>query len=67
MNERENLFLNFRNFCFPSNPNHFITLAVPAHTEGRFAIVTNVGQGMRWMRAALLTKRRLVDGEVVWS
>jgi len=26
--------------------------AIPAHTEGRFAIVTDVGQGMRWTRVA---------------
>jgi hypothetical protein len=25
-----------------------LSSAIPAHTEGRFAIVTNVGQGMRW-------------------
>ena len=30
----------------PSRPTH----------EGRFAIVTNVGQGMRWTRVALLTR-----------
>jgi hypothetical protein len=24
------------------------SLAIPAHTKGRFAIVTDVGQGMRW-------------------
>jgi hypothetical protein len=41
--------------------------AVPAHTKGRFAIVTNVGQGMRWTRLALLTNSADVDGEVVWS
>jgi hypothetical protein len=33
-----------------------ISLAIPAHTKGRFAIVTNVGLGMRWTRAALLTR-----------
>ena len=39
----------------------------PTH-KGRFAIVTNVGQGMRWTRAALLTRCAwLADGEVVWS
>jgi hypothetical protein len=26
----------------------FISAAVPSHTEGRFAIVTDVGGGMRW-------------------
>jgi hypothetical protein len=25
-----------------------ISLAIPSHTEGRFAIVTDVGSGMRW-------------------
>ena len=29
-----------------------ISLAIPARTEGRFAIVTDVGQGMRWTQAA---------------
>src|SRR5450755_2596449 len=41
----------------PSRPN----------TEGRFAIVTSVGHGMRWTR---WRQRRMVlfaDGEVVWS
>ena len=32
-----------------------ISFAIPAHTKGRFAIVTNVGQGMRWTRVARLT------------
>jgi hypothetical protein len=33
-----------------------ISSAVPPHTEGRFAIVTDVGCGMRWTQAALLTR-----------
>jgi len=33
-----------------------ISLAIPAHTKGRFAIVTNVRRGMRWTQAALLTR-----------
>ena len=28
------------------------SFAIPARTEGRFAIVTDVGQGMRWTQAA---------------
>src|SRR5258707_14510606 len=32
-----------------------ISLAIPSHTEGRFAIVTDVGGGMRWTQLALLT------------
>jgi hypothetical protein len=35
--------------------------------EGRFAIVTDVGCGMRWTRLAQLTSARLADGEVVRS
>jgi hypothetical protein len=31
---------------------------IPPQTEGRFAIVTDVGRGMRWTRAALLTRAR---------
>jgi hypothetical protein len=33
-----------------------ITLAIPAHTKGRFAIVTNVGCGMRWTQGAPKTR-----------
>jgi hypothetical protein len=44
------------------------SLAIPHPQEGRFAIVTNVGRGMRWTRGALLTRALvLADGEVVWS
>jgi hypothetical protein len=32
-------------FLFPFDPNHFYVDRIPAHTEGRFAIVTNVGRG----------------------
>jgi hypothetical protein len=37
-------------FPFSFDPNHFTIVRIPAHTKGRFAIVTNVGQGMRWTR-----------------
>jgi hypothetical protein len=43
-------------FPFPSDPNHLHIASIPAHTKGRFAIVTDVGQGMRWTQAALLTR-----------
>jgi hypothetical protein len=43
-------------FHFAADPNHFISPAVPPHTEGRFAIVTDVGSGMRWTRMVLLTR-----------
>jgi hypothetical protein len=32
-------------FRFTFQPNHFYRFAIPAHTKGRFAIVTNVGLG----------------------
>ncbi len=32
------------------------SIVIPAYTEGRFAIVTNVGQGMRWTQAAPKTR-----------
>jgi hypothetical protein len=32
-------------FSFTFDPNHFYILAIPAHTKGRFAIVTNAGSG----------------------
>jgi hypothetical protein len=31
----------------------FISIAVPLHQEGRFAIVTDVGGGMRWTQGAV--------------
>jgi hypothetical protein len=33
-----------------------LSFAIPAHTEGRFAIVKDVGHGMRWTQAAHLTR-----------
>jgi hypothetical protein len=38
-----------------------------ADQEGRIAIVTNVGHGMRWTRCRQLTSDDAADGEVVWS
>jgi len=32
-------------FLFSFDPNHFYITRIPAHSEGRFAIVTDVGQG----------------------
>jgi hypothetical protein len=45
---------------FPSRRTQItsISLAIPSHTEGRIAIVTDVGGGMRWTQAALLTRAR---------
>jgi hypothetical protein len=52
-------FLIFRNesqapkskiFCFAPNPNQMHIQTVPFPLEGRIAIVTDVGDGMRWTR-----------------
>ena len=45
----------------------FISSAILRSKEGRFAIVTDVGRGMRWTRMVLLTRALDADGEVVWS
>jgi hypothetical protein len=34
----------------PSGKSSLQIRAIPSHTEGRFAIVTDVGHGMRWTR-----------------
>jgi hypothetical protein len=48
--------------------NQWFLFARPAaDQEGRFAVVTNVGCGMRWTRAARVTKAPIADGEVVAS
>jgi hypothetical protein len=39
----------------------------PASQEGRFAVVTDVGCGMRWTLSAPLTNGAIADGEVVWT
>jgi hypothetical protein len=44
-----------------------ISLAIPAHTEGRFAIVTDVGAGCGGRRRRIDEGAWLADGEVVWS
>jgi hypothetical protein len=43
-----------------------INPAVLFPLEGRFAIVTDVGSGMRWTRACHPTNDTNADGEVVW-
>jgi len=53
-------------FQFSFDPNHFYIPRHPGPLEGRFAIVTNVGQGCGG-RGCALGERREADGEVVWS
>lgn len=53
--------------AFPKTQISDMSLAVPAHPKGAFAIVTNAGRGMRWTRLVSKTRAPLADGEVVWS
>ena len=39
----------------------------PVPQEGRFAVVTDVGCGMRWTRQCHTTNDMAADGEAVWS
>jgi hypothetical protein len=40
-------------FCFRGPQITSRTFRIPSHKEGRFAIVTDVGHGMRWTRQHL--------------
>jgi hypothetical protein len=57
----------FQKFCLTAGPNQHYSNPVPPPLEGRFAIVTDVGGGMRWTQVAPKTRAQLADGEVVWS
>jgi len=50
-----------------AHPKSEISYRCPVLTKGRFAIVTNVGSGMRWTQVAAQTSGAKADGEVVWS
>ena len=55
-------------FRFSRRANHLYKLArLPPDQEGRFAIVTDVGRGMRWPRVCVIDETQVSDGEVVWS
>ena len=56
-----------KNILIFRNRKSVYILAHPASQEGRFAVVTDVGCGMRWTRMVLLTRAPEADGEVVWS
>jgi hypothetical protein len=55
-----------KTFFFPSPANHQRIHSRPRPSEGRIAIVTDVG-GDAVDADALLTKGAEADGEVVWS
>ncbi len=42
------LISDFQKYRLPPDPNQLYMPAVPPPLEGRFAIVTDVGGGMRW-------------------
>src|SRR5882672_5621896 len=59
-------------FRFAIAPNQTYSFPRPGPQEGRIAIVTDVGQGMRWTHIAeryslARTNGGCADGEVVWS
>jgi hypothetical protein len=51
----------------PSGKSSLEVCAIPASLEGRIAIVTDVGLGMRWTRQRRKTGGAFADGEDVWS
>jgi hypothetical protein len=53
-------------FSFGKSENVY-SPAVPPPQEGRIAIVTDVGSGMRWTLMARETNALDADGEGVWS
>jgi len=68
--------LIFRIHVKPSHQKYFaftemqikcMDAAVPPPSEGRFAIVTDVGSGMRWTRGLRETSAADADGEGAWS
>jgi hypothetical protein len=64
--------LSQKYFCFPEPQITFISVAIPAHTEGRLMIVTAAGRdamdaAASGARIARQTNDAFADGEVVWS
>src|SRR6516225_9563420 len=55
-----------KKFLFSKIRTYAYLRAVPPPREGRFAIVTSVGSGMRWTRLFRQTSEMSADGEVVW-
>ena len=55
------------NISLSENRKLCILPAVPPPQEGRIAIVTDVGSGMRWTRMRRKTSGAIADGEGVWS
>jgi hypothetical protein len=56
-----------KNISFRRRVETVLLIRHPASQEGRFAVVTDVGCGMRWTRQRRKTSGAGADGEVVWS
>jgi hypothetical protein len=52
---------------FRLHPNQIYKRTVPARIEGRIAIVTDVGHGMRWTQMARETNAPSAYGKAKWS
>jgi hypothetical protein len=60
---REDALLTMRDY--PTGKSKRMSLK--SKSSPRFAIVTDVGNGMRWTLIVPLTNGAIADGEVVWS
>jgi hypothetical protein len=58
---------NIENISLFQKKNLRYSALVPIPFEGRFAVVTNVGSGMRWTRRPRETSVADAYGEIVWS
>ena len=54
-------------FAFSESQIRCMSYPVPQPPEGRIAIVTDVGCGMRWTRLLRRTNAASADGKAVWS
>ena len=54
-------------YLFRFSEIHVLSFPSRTHQEGRFAIVTDVGSGMRWTHWCAGRSARDADGETVWS
>ena len=71
-NQKSCQALHAKIILFRFSEIHDYPLRVPPPPEGRIAIVTDVGSGMRWTRGSSARDERadesnLADGQVVWS
>ena len=58
---------SYKNILIFRNRKSVYIYRRPVPQEGRFAVVTDVGCGMRWTRRCHETNDMAADGEAVWS